>query len=118
MKVARVQENTPPIADPHGLISVVDSAGVRYGLRKLKPSERYSLSEAVEATNMSANMQIITAASVVSIGEDGMPPITSRAELLARLDELGDEGLAAITPAVLKMYGLDLDKQAIKTAKN
>lgn len=101
-----------------GIVHVEDAKGRRYGLRKLKPSERYTLSEKIEAATMSANMQLITVATVISIGEEGLPPITSKLQLLNRLDQIGDDGLQAITPAVLKMYGIDLDKEAIEAAKN
>lgn len=97
---------------------VTDAAERRYGIRKLKPSERYALSEAVEAATMSASMQLITAASVVSIGDEAFTPIKDRKDLLAKLDEIGDEGLTAVTPVVLKLYGVDLDKAAIEQAKN
>jgi hypothetical protein len=97
-----------------------DVTGRKYWLRKLKPSERYLLSDAVEANTFSATMQIVTAASVMAIGDpgNGCPPIRNKAELLRRLDEIGDEGLVAITPTVMKWYGGSFDQKEVEIAKN
>src|ERR1700753_2183215 len=76
---------------------IEDITGRKDWLRKMKHSERYLLSDAGEDNTFSATMQLITAASVMAIGdpEGGCTPIRNKAELLRRLDEIGDGGLVA-----------------------
>lgn len=101
-----------------GIEYVTDSLGRRIGLKKMGPSARYLLAEKIIATNMSTIMQLYTAASVVSIDDEGYPPLESKQDLLARLDEIGDEGLAAITEKVMLMYGGTMSEAEATTAKN
>ncbi len=125
MQVEKIQEGPaggqkpeiPPPAALAGIIYVTDKRERRIGLKKLKPSQRFMLAEAVQTKTPSGEMQAIFAASVVSIGEDGCPPIASTKDLLRRLDDLDDDGLAAITPELLKLYGITLDEKDIDTAK-
>lgn len=107
-----------PAPAPIGIFYVEDSNGRKIGLKKLKPSQRFMLAESVVTKTPSGEMQAIFVASVVSIGEDGCAPLTSHADLLKRLDELDDAGLAAITAPLLKLYGLALDEKDIDLAKN
>ena len=101
-----------------GITYITDSGGRRIGIKKLSPSERYALADAVDAKNQSTEMQAIVAASVVSIGDEGYPAVVSRADLLTLLDDLGDEGLAAIAAPVILLYGAAIDEKAVRTAKN
>lgn len=101
-----------------GITVITDSNGRKIGLRKLTPGERFELDDAIEAKTLSAGMTIKLAASVISIGDEATTPITNRAELHERLDELGDEGLAAITEPGLKLYGVDLSELEKAAAKN
>lgn len=119
-RAADAQAKTPEKAAPvviAGITVVTDSKGRKIGLRKLTPGERFELDDAVEAKTMSAGMTIKLAASVVSIDEDGLPPISNRAELHDRLNTLGDEGMEAITEVGLKMYGIDLSELEALAAK-
>lgn len=126
MEVKNLQESTsggqksesPSPAALAGIIYVTDKRQRRIGLKKLKPSQRFMLAESVQTKTPSGEMQAIFAASVVSIGEDGCPPITSSKDLMRRLDDLDDDGLAAITPELLKLYGLTIDEKDIIAAKN
>lgn len=111
----RPESPSPALA---GIIYVTDKRERRIGLKKLKPSQRFMLAEAVQTKTPSGEMQAIFAASVFSIGEDGCPPITSSKDLMKRLDDLDDDGLAAITPELLKLYGLTIDEKDIAAAKN
>lgn len=109
----------PVAAKPtDGIVYVTDKRGRRLGLKKLRPSQRFALEEATATKTPSGEMQAIFAASVISIDQDGMPPITNRQGLMARLDELDDDGLTAITPACLELYGIQLTDQDVIAAKN
>lgn len=104
--------------DANGIVVVTDKGGRKISLKKLKPSQRFQLAENCETKTQSGEMQAIVCASVVGIDQEGMPPVQSKQDLLDRLDELGDAGLAAITGPVLELYGIILDEKAIEAAKN
>lgn len=120
-KVSNVRRTTAGEAGenilPTGIVYVTAEDGRRFGLKKLRPSARFELEEATQTKTPSGEMQAIFAASVISIDDEGYTPITSRLELLKRLDEIGDEGLAAITPKLLSLYGLNLTEEDIAGAK-
>lgn len=124
MEVTDIQETvpqpspTPKAAAAPAIRNVTDSLGRSIGLKKLKPSERFLLSKVVDMTNASTMMQAIAAASVFSIDDEGFTPIRSEKELLARLDQVGDEGLLAIMPAIDEMYGTTISAQDAEAAKN
>lgn len=101
-----------------GIVYAKDANGRKFGLKKLRPSDRFQLEEATQTKTPSGEMQAIFAASVISIDDEGMTPITSRQELLKRLDEIGDDGLSAITPKLLSLYGLNLTEKDIEASKN
>jgi hypothetical protein len=131
-RVQNVRRAAPPaeagtaqpklVTDAQGILYVEDELGRKIGIRKLKRSERFKLNEATNPTNMSTGIEALIAASVVSVDEEGFPPITKYDQLLARLDELGDEVFAAVSQPVMKLYGLQADpEQDAKdktTAKN
>lgn len=97
---------------------VVDKIGRRLGLKKLKPSQRFSLEDIVQPKSPSTEMQAIFVATVFSIDDEGMTPIASRKDFMERVDQVGDEGLVAIVEPCMKLYGLSLDEKDILTAKN
>lgn len=99
-----------------GVTYVPAKDGRRFGLKKLKPSARFLLAEAVETKTGSGEMQAVIVATVFSIDNDVKPPVENKADLLARLDEIGDDGLRAITGPVMEMYGVSAGD--IATAKN
>jgi len=107
-----------PAPSPFGVDYVFDSRGRKIGLKKLKPSERFLLSKHIETPNLSTLMQAITVASIISIDLDGFPPLKNEADLLSRLDLIGDDGLEAVTEKVMKMYGQTLTPAEATTAKN
>jgi hypothetical protein len=113
-----VEPPTPAAAATPGVTYVTDSRGRRIGLKKLKPSERFKLSEAIDTKTQSGELQKIVVATVVSIDDEAFPPLKDKAGLLNRLDEIGDEGLAAITKPVLEIYGFNFDQADIDLAKN
>lgn len=114
-------KGTEPEQGPGDIIYVTDSQKRRFGLRKLRPSERYSLSKAAGGdTNISCWLQALAVGTVISIDAEGLPAIKSESELMERLDDIGDEGLAAVTPQVLTLYGLteQAQKDIVDAAKN
>jgi hypothetical protein len=115
---AKESADPPATAAKPGIVYITDSIGRRFGLKKLGPSQRYLLAKKIVAENMSTAMQLYTAASVISIDEEGYPQLENEADLLERLDEIGDEGLAAITEPVAEMYGTTVSKDEAATAKN
>jgi hypothetical protein len=101
-----------------GIVYVTAKDGRKFGLKKLKPSGRFLLAEAVNTTNPSTEMQAIVVATVFSIDDEAFTPVESKADLLKRLDDVGDDGLSAITPAILEMYGVGLTEKDVAAAKN
>lgn len=110
----------PPSAAPivAGITVVTDTKGRKIGLKKLSASQRFLIDEKFEAKSAWSGMQIKMVCSVVSIDEEGMPELDTRAELLQRLDLLGDEGMEAITEPYLKLYGLEITPEGIQKVKN
>lgn len=114
---------TAPIAAPAaqviaGITIVTDSKGRKIGLKKLSASQRFLIDEKFEAKSAWSGMQIKMVASVVSIDAEGQPDLETRAELLDRLDLLGDDGMEAITEPYLKLYGLEITPEGIQKTKN
>lgn len=109
-------------ATPFGVTYVTDSKGRQIGLKKPTPGDRFELDDAVATKTQAAAMQVSVVGCVISIDQDGLPPLwtfqDARGEFKKRLNLLGDEGLMAITPAALKLFGIDLDEKALQTAKN
>lgn len=107
-----------PAPKAPGIVYVTAKDGRKFGLKKLRPSGRFLLAEAVNTTNPSTEMQAIVVATVFSIGDEAFAPVESKKDLLDRLDVVGDEGLSAITPAILEMYGVGLTEKDVAAAKN
>lgn len=118
MEVSEVTEVSPKASAKPTTQIVTDSLGRKIALKKLKPSERFLLSKVVDLPNLSTTMQAISVATVHSIDEEGFTPVRNEKDLLARLDQLGDEGLEAITGPVMEMYGNALSVEDANTAKN
>lgn len=112
-------EAKAPVVDLNSIQYVEDELGRKVGFRRLKRSERYLLNEATNASNMSNGIESLVAASVVSVDQEGFPAIKSKEALLARLDELGDEVIGAVTQPIMKLYGLldDAEQDAKDRAK-
>lgn len=97
--------------------------GKKYHLRKLKPSERYLLLDAIAVKTMSSELNVLVVGSLVGVDEEGLPALWTdknpMAEFLKRLDDvIGDQGLATLTPVVLSMYGVAITEQDLAKAKN
>lgn len=118
MEVSKISDTAPQPSAKPALRSVPDRKGRNFTLKKLKPSERYLLAKAVDMSNLSTTMQAMAVASVYSIDDEGFTPIRSEKDLLARLDQIGDEGLEAIMPLVMEMYGTTMSAEDATAAKN
>lgn len=101
-----------------GIVYVTDTLKRRFGIKKMRPSQRFELNEIVNSQTMGGVLTYLMVGSLVSIDEEGYAPVRTKPEFLERLDEIGDEGEAAITPVLLKMYGIELNKMEQDLAKN
>jgi hypothetical protein len=123
VKVKNVSEGSSPgspAAAPAEITFITDSRGRRFGLKKPTPGDRFELDDCIATKTEAAATQVTVVGCVVSIDEDGLAPLwtydNAREEFKKRLTEIGDEGLLAIAPAVLKLFGLD--PTAVARAKN
>ena len=123
MKVGEVSEGAPaeaasPVpaqAAQGNVVYITAKDGRRFGLKKLKPSARYLVTENCQIVNPLVELQAVVVATVFSIGDEVYPALKSKADLLRRLDEI-DDSLRDITPAVMDLYGLT--EKDVELAKN
>ena len=120
---AKPESPSAPAAQMAGGIAYVeDSTGRKIGLKKPTPGERFELDDAIATKTQAAALQVSIVGFVISIGEDGLPPLWThpdpRAEFKKRLNLLGDEGLMLVTQQAFKMMGMTLDEKGLTQAKN
>lgn len=126
VKNVRVGETPKPAeaaqkSSANGILYVTDSLDRKIGLKKPTPGDRFELDDAIATKTQSAAMQVTVVGCLISIDEEGYPPLwtydNAREEFKKRLGQLGDEGLMAITPAALKLFGIDLDEKDVTRVK-
>lgn len=99
--------------------TTTDTLGRAIVVRKLKPSQQVAVMTMADTDLKSPLSVMQIAAAVVKIDDNIYPFAKSRDELLAVVDVLDDEGLAAALEGVVKLNGGQIDADGkVQTAAN